>query len=315
MVNFFNRIYSISFNGNLILAKLKINSLIRYVIRILANRILPLYLSGRSHYGLFVGSRKRNIIISLTSFPNRIPKLWLVIETLLSQSVKPDKVILYLSKVQFPEEEKNLPNSLLNMKKRGLDIEFVEGDIRSHKKYYYVMQTYPTDLVITVDDDIFYPTTMVQTLLYYHDLYPEAIICRYAKSIVWDEHSIIKSSSNWPRIYKTRLEGQDIFLGTGGGTLFPIPSVSLYQDTLNITLALNLCPLEDDLWLNTMIRLQKTKIVVVKNYRGILPVLNAKDVMLYSTNGGESNLTDNQLNKTILYYEQNDLAPYERIYT
>lgn len=57
----------------------------------------------------------------------------MVIETILSQSIKPDKVILYLSKVQFPRLEEDLPDSLLNMKARGLDIRFVEGDIRSHK--------------------------------------------------------------------------------------------------------------------------------------------------------------------------------------
>ena len=67
----------------------------------------------------------------------------MVIETILSQSIKPDKVILYLSKVQFPRLEDDLPDSLLHMKASGLDIRFVEGDIRSHKKYYYVMQAYP----------------------------------------------------------------------------------------------------------------------------------------------------------------------------
>lgn len=43
------------------------------------------------------------------------------------------------------------------------------------------MQAYPDDLIITVDDDIFYPTTMIQTLVQYHELYPKSVICRYAK--------------------------------------------------------------------------------------------------------------------------------------
>lgn len=312
MVNLFNRLYSISFNDSYLLDKLKINSLLRYAVCVLANRILPYCLSNRKHYGLFIGERTEKIVVSLTSFPNRISKLWMVIETILSQSIKPDKVILYLSKVQFPRLEEDLPDSLLNMKARGLDIRFVEGDIRSHKKYYYVMQAYPDDLIITVDDDIFYPTTMIQTLVQYHELYPKSVICRYAKSIVWDSNMTIKSSLKWSRIYKTKFGGQDIFLGTGGGTLFPMPGTSLYRDTLNIALACDLCPLEDDLWLNTMIRLQNTEIVVVKNYKGILPVLNTRDVMLYSSNGGENNLTDSQLRNTILYYERNGLNPFKQ---
>lgn len=40
---------------------------------------------------------------------------------------------LIFIKVQFPRLEEDLPDSLLNMKARGLDIRFVEGDIRSHK--------------------------------------------------------------------------------------------------------------------------------------------------------------------------------------
>ena len=91
-----------------------------------------------------------------------------------------------------------------------------------------------------------------------------------------------------------------------------MPGTSLYRDTLNIALACDLCPLEDDLWLNTMIRLQNTELVVVKNYKGILPVLNTRDVMLYSSNGGENNLTESQLRKTILYYERNGLNPFKQ---
>ena len=54
------------------------------------------------------------------------------------------------------------------------------------------------------------------------------------------------------------------------------------------------------------------RFVVVKNYKGILPVLNTRDVMLYSSNGGENNLTDSQLRNTILYYERNGLNPFKQ---
>ena len=108
MVNLFNRLYSISFNDSYLLDKLKINSLLRYAVRVLANRILPYCLSNRKHYGLFIGERTEKIVVSLTSFPNRISKLWMVIETILSQSIKPDKVILYLSKVSIKDAFKRI---------------------------------------------------------------------------------------------------------------------------------------------------------------------------------------------------------------
>ena len=43
-----------------------------------------------------------------------------------------------------------------------------------------------------------------------------------------------------------------------------------------------------------------------------MPVLNTRDVMLYSSNGGENNLTDSQLRNTILYYERNGLNPFKQ---
>lgn len=63
MVNLFNRLYSISFNDSYLLDKLKINSLLRYAVRVLANRILPYCLSNRKHYGLFIGERTEKLLL------------------------------------------------------------------------------------------------------------------------------------------------------------------------------------------------------------------------------------------------------------
>ena len=63
-------------------------------------------------------------------------------------------VILWLSKEQFPDRS-FIPNSLLSLEKRGLIIELCEGDLRSHKKYYYALRQYPNDIIITIDDMLF----------------------------------------------------------------------------------------------------------------------------------------------------------------
>lgn len=313
MIDFFNRIYSCGFNSNKFLNLLKINSCIRFSTRLLANLILPRYLLlVKKGNGLYMGKRNKQIIVSLTSFPLRIHKLWLVIETLLRQTVKPDKLILYLSKVQFPNEMDDLPVSLTSLCSRGLEIVFVEDDFRSHKKYYYAMQSYPDSIVITVDDDIYYPTSMLQNLLDCHNKYPHSVICRYAKRIIWDVTSdYIMPSKKWKRIYSPQLlSGSDIFLGTGGGTLFPVFDKPFYDDVFNIKLAIQLCPLEDDLWINTMLRLKKSNIVVIKDYKSILPVLNKNDLTLYSVNISETVGTDEQLREVILYYATKGLYPY-----
>mgnify|MGYP000808865909 FL=1 len=105
--------------------------------------------------GITVKKREQKIIVSLTSFPKRIDTLWITVETLLRQSMKPDEIILWLAEEQFNGID-SLPKALLEQQKRGLTIRFCD-DLRSHKKYYYTMQEYPRDIVILVDDDMFYP--------------------------------------------------------------------------------------------------------------------------------------------------------------
>ena len=313
MINLFNRIYSKFFNDSILLETLKFNSLLRYSVRKLANRVLPIYLNNTRVNINFLrvsNNETQRVIVSLTSFPKRINQLWMVIDILLRQTVKADKILLYLSKEQFPHEYNDLPKSLLYYKDLGLEITFVDGDIRSHKKYYYAFRDYPNDIIITVDDDIFYPTTMIETLIHYHKKYPDSVICRYARKIEWDCKGEIKSSRDWTYLYKTD-SGYSYFFGTGGGTLFPAPVKSLYKDTLDLSLALRLAPLEDDLWLNTMTRLQNTSICVVKDYKSILSILCEDDSTLYAENG-VCNKTNDQMHNIVSFYSKMNLFPYRK---
>jgi RimJ/RimL family protein N-acetyltransferase len=90
--------------------------------------------------GINTTPRREKIIVSLTSYPKRIETTWLAIETLLRQTVKPDKIILWLADTQFESLEK-IPRELREQQKRGLTIRFCD-DLKSHKKYFYTMQEY-----------------------------------------------------------------------------------------------------------------------------------------------------------------------------
>lgn len=77
-------------------------------------------------------SGREKIIVSLTSFNKRIGRVWIVIESILRQTCKPDMIILWLSKEEFPSME-CLPKKLLRLQKRGLIINLREGNLMSHK--------------------------------------------------------------------------------------------------------------------------------------------------------------------------------------
>ena len=66
-----------------------------------------------------VEERNEKIVISLTSFPKRINYVWLTIRSLLQNSCRPDKVILWLSEDQFPNGKESLPRKLVKPTDKG----------------------------------------------------------------------------------------------------------------------------------------------------------------------------------------------------
>ena len=206
--------------------------------------------------GVTSEKRKQKIVVSLTSFPKRIDTLWLTIETLLRQSVKPDEIILWLAESQFDGLD-SLPNSLLRLQKRGLTIRFCE-DLRSHKKYYFALQEYPDDLVILADDDMFYPRDTVKKLMQLHKRYPEDICCITAQVI---EPEFTSEPSLWrnPRIEEHHWQHSNRLQAfTGSGTL--IPPHALPADAFDKAVFQALCPYADDLWVTYMAYKNGTKI-------------------------------------------------------
>ena len=103
---------------------------LRRIIRILANTFIPKYFKNSS---LSLSEKQSDVIVSLTSFPARISNVHLVIQCLLRQTVLPRKVILWLSEEQFRGVV--LPSTLTSLTNEIFNIRFVDGDIRSHKKY------------------------------------------------------------------------------------------------------------------------------------------------------------------------------------
>lgn len=89
-------------------------------------------------------SRSPELVVSFTSFPARIEDAWIAADSLMRQDVPPDAVVLVLSQEEFPDQE--VPRSLRLMQRRGLEILWVDRDLRSFKKLLPVSSVphYPT---------------------------------------------------------------------------------------------------------------------------------------------------------------------------
>lgn len=294
--------------------KIRFYSFLRVIVRQTANLILPVYFHfTKEKYRLSEDNIKIDdiLIVSFTSFPARIKKVHLVVESILRQTVLPDRIILWLSEEQFPTEE-SLPNKLLELRNRGLEIYIKDSDLRSHKKYYYTLQELPNSSLITIDDDILYPSNMIETLLEAHNKYPDAIIARYGNKIKVSSN-IIRPYREWGKNYVSIKPDDITFFGSGGGTLFPkesFPSFTLRKDIF-----LSVCPLADDVWLNSMIRINNKKVYLLKTNKDILfPIVNRKNKTLSSQNLGED-LNDAQIKDVRDYFiNEYNIDPFKNIF-
>lgn len=235
-----------------------------------------------------------DIVVSLTSFPARIDKVWITIETLLNQTCQPKKIILWLAKNQF-EDNMSLPKSLTRLIERGLEIRFCD-DLRSHKKYYYAMKEFSENIIITVDDDILYPSNLVENLYNTHKTFPNAICCNWSHQIVFDEKKNLKKYDDWhdgsgiltvPRF-------DTIPIGYAG-VLYP-PNC-LDNNIFNIQDIIELAPLADDIWLKAMSL--KNNVRVVRTQQIQVPffgVIGTQKVGLFKVNCVE-NENDKQIKK------------------
>ncbi len=310
-----DRLYTQTVRYHNRLKRIKVDSIVRYMLEYLSNWILPICFavsSSNKSYRLNTTSKQgKKLIVSLTTFPARINKVHLTIETILRQSKKPDLIILWLSRQQF-ESLESLPKKLLALQRRGLIIRFVSDDLRSHKKYYYILKEYPQDDLITIDDDLFYRSDMIECLLLKAEQHPSSIIANYAHRIKYDKDDIIPYQK-WENNQTLQdCQGFDLFFGSGGGTLFRpgliAPLVLAKDDFMNI------CPFADDIWLNAMCRVNDTDIVKTSYCSLLLPIISQSPT-LASSNVNDG-LNDSQLRRVRNFcLERIGMDPFRQRFT
>lgn len=192
--------------------------------------------------------RHAKIIASLTSYPERINEIALSIKTLFLQTVKPDRIILWLASSQFPNKEHDLPRNLIELVEQGMEIKFCD-DYKSHKKYFNILQLQqPDELVMTFDDDIFYRPTTIQLAVETHEKYPEAIVANDSPRVSMNPDGTPKPYSKWGRKFNHNAEPSYLnSILSGSGCLYPpgaLPKEAFDWDTIQQCGAVG----TDDLW-------------------------------------------------------------------
>lgn len=236
-----------------LVSKLNIHALdmlVWYILRFFLNKRLPGYY--KKHNSKEGRSSKEytdcDVILSMTTYPKRMETLPIVIESLLRQTVKPTKFQLWLAEEQYPDKD-TLLRDMKYYIERGLEIKFCD-DLKSHKKYYYAMKDNPDAIVITVDDDIIYPETMIEKLLKTYQKYPECIVTCRAHQMKIDENSVLPYN-NW-NYRAIGCVGPDLYLCATGGAGCLYPPNLLPKEVFNKEVFKEICFYADDLWLKCM---------------------------------------------------------------
>lgn len=247
----------------------------------------------------------KGIIISLTSFPQRMYEIHYTLYSLLTQSVKPAKVILWLGEEQFPNLEKDIPEKILKLKENGLVIGWCKN-LYSYTKLIPTLKQYPGNIIVTADDDIYYEKDWLEILIKNHETNPETIICHRAHKVKLSKNGIAPYKK-WPKKIKTGKASYLNFLTGVGGVLYP--QNCFYKDVLNENLFMELAPKADDVWFWTMSVLNKTKTIVAKNCIRELTYINpdrerglTNEITLFSSNKKGGN--DLQIEKVLNHYPQ-----------
>lgn len=201
---------------------------------------------------------EHEVIVSLTSFGNRIYDVYLAIESIMQGSVKPNRIILWLAEQEFLG--KNLPQILQLQQHRGLEIKYCE-DIRSYKKIVPSVRMFPDACIVTIDDDLVYGFDLLENLVNSHQANPECVCACRIHRITLDESRKPKSYLQWKMTIWPQDRSNLNFLTSGGGTLFP--PRCFVKEFFNKDAFMSLCPNADDVWINAMIWMSKREIIKV----------------------------------------------------
>lgn len=185
------------------------------------------------------------LVVSLTSIPSRLHIIHLTIRSLLNQTQKPQKIILWLHE----ELQHSLPESLSMLVGSLFEIRYVDLYC-SHRKLIHSLLAYPDNVIVTCDDDLMYNATWLERLYQDHLRYPQQIIAHECRLISFDKQGVPLAYSQWQTENRSDISEKWLLPIGYGGVLYP-PG-SLFEDVQKRELFLQLTPRADDLWFKAM---------------------------------------------------------------
>ena len=239
------------------------------------------------------------VVVSLTSFGERIFDVYLSIESIMQGTIKPNRIVLWLA-----EDSKNieLPIVLKKQMSRGLEIRYCK-DLRSFKKLIFALKEFPDSTIITIDDDILYPFDFLENLINTHKCFPHMLCTNCVHPI---RPEFIKNDipcTRWGLTTEPRTI-LDMYIAEGfSGVLYPPQSLDI--EVFNEDVFMNICKYADDIWFSAMAIRNNTKCVYSYPHAGFFRYTenpNVQTTALKNINRSGASLNTVQLKNVFQKY-------------
>jgi glycosyltransferase involved in cell wall biosynthesis len=198
------------------------------------------------------------VIVSLTTYPARLPYVYTCLKSILRQTYKPDQIILYMGDDVDADQ---IGKDIKSLEKHGLTIarRSERQNLKPHKKYYYAMQEYPDAIVVTIDDDSIYDRNLLRTLAESYRRFPNAVSAKRVRRMAKANDKLLPYAQ-WEQGSKRYAEPSMGLIAIGvGGVLYPPHCMD--PRIFNIEEIFELCVNADDIWLKFMQILKQTPVV------------------------------------------------------
>lgn len=202
-------------------------------------------------------------IITMTSFKERLKQeSYLAISSILNNKQLPTKICIIINSY----DKDNVPQ--LFEEHPLIEIIYTDIDLKGHNKYYHTALKYPDSVIITIDDDVIYPTTFVEDCIKAYKDSPTTVNAVRVHKIKYKENSILPYKQ-WEWESTDYGPSYDLFFTGVGGVVYP-PNFFKKED-LNIE-EIHKYIKTDDIFLNYLCRkygIMVRRIPIENNYKDI----------------------------------------------
>lgn len=219
------------------------------------------WIEAIDHRLLPEAKKKDNVTVSLTSHGKRVVDFApFAIYSIFHQTVLPNRIVLNINREKWNDD--NLPDLIKKLQIAGLEVNLCE-DVGPHTKLLPALEKYPEDLIITVDDDVYYDKELVEELLHgYDESEKNAVVTRWAMVIAFEDGKMLPYSK-WQEV-TGKEHGNVLYSPLGvAGVLYP--SHVFTDEVFNKEVYRNLCKGADDIWFSIQEYINKIPVYYVTN--------------------------------------------------